>query len=179
MLKKPETWDKYWISNECLLVEDINATEYTMILGSTLCSVREQNNKIIELYFFDRTEKLKILAIEPNGFNKYVIEDNVIKRDDGAIYEYKYNGLTRVNDDRVYIAQKVNPRDLPDIVYTAYYFMLNHPLLEDYRTKHFYDIDLMDINGLRVMMDEINNYQNLDKADIVRNNLFVREEDDI
>lgn len=173
--QQPIVWNNYWISNECLIAENINATEYTLILGCTLCSIRIKNDKLIEMYFYDRTDNNQILAIEEHSHNTYTQINGIITRDDGAIYEYTDTGLVRVNDNRIYTTSYCNPKDLPSIVYTAYYFMYNSEALMEYQKTYLYNIKLLNVAKLQELMKTINSYHLMDHAEYVKNNLIIKE----
>lgn len=173
--QQPIVWNKYWISPRCLIAENINATEYTLILGCTLCSIRIKNNKLIEMYFYDRTDNNQILAVEENSYNTYTQIDGIIRRDDGAIYEYTDTGLVRVNDNRIYTTNYCDPKNLPDLVYTAYYFMYNSEVLKSYIKNFYYNINLLNIKELQTLITTINNYKDKDKAKLVKSKLIIKE----
>ncbi|WP_300924511.1 hypothetical protein [uncultured Clostridium sp.] len=127
------------------------------MLGMTLCSIRVKNKKLIEMYFYDRTTSQQILSITKRSYNTYTQINGVITRNDGAVYIYSQNGLVRVNDSRTYTAKICDRNNLPDIVYTAYYFLYNSNALSDYRDYYHYNIRNLNIVSLHKLFKEINN----------------------
>ena len=172
----PSVWNKYWISDRCLVADDIQSVEYRLVLGSTMCSIRYKEDRILEMYFFDRTSDMKILSIEEHKYNRYIIKDEVIYRDDGMQYINTDSGVLRLNDKRSYTQMDCIVTDLPDRVYTAYYFLYNSIYLKGYIENHIYDVDKMNVQGLQALLRDINMYKPLDLSCFVREKLFIKED---
>lgn len=168
-------YDKYWVSNNCLLVDNLGAVEYTIMLSSTLASIRIKDNQVIEMYFFDRTENQQILSVTQNDFNRYTQINGIITRDDGAVYEYTDTGLVRKGDNRTYTCGKCDPTNLPNVVYTAYYFLRTDKCLARYNTEYYFDINRLCVAALQKLITKINTYDKTDKANLVKNNLILWE----
>ena len=168
---------KYYFVEEALTLDEKGYKEYAMYIGKHYARARLVNDTVLSEFYFadDIIENLQIVGITKNKVDYYTVspkDDWKITREDGMTYVYVENGLMREQDQRVYKPIKIDPKNLPCLIYKVYEELWNAPCLEEYRTNFDMCIRDIPVKDIQNLINKINkstyNERMLAKNKIVR-----------
>lgn len=168
---------KYYFVEEALTLPEKGYKEYAMYIGKHYARARLVNDTYLsELYFADDIiSNLQIVGITKNKADYYTVspkDDWKITREDGMSYVYVENGLMREQDKRLYRPVKIDPKNLPCLIYKVYEELWNATCLEEYRTNFDMCIRDISVKPVQDLIEKINasgyNERMLAKNKIVR-----------